>query len=214
MTEKTSSKKRRKYDADFKAEVLKMVASGKPVKEVAQGLGIGEKIIYRWKSKQRLVSSQQGKAGTGADVGQEVNQLREKLRQTEPERDSPEKSPGHFQPGELKMIYQFIEQVEEEFPVSQLCKLFKVSRSAYYGWKVRQSYRPAEPQEEQARVEKVFWLHKRRYGTRRLVTELQEMDLQTGRKKVQRLMQMQGLVAIQPRSFVPGTTDLPVKSCI
>jgi transposase len=87
MTDKTSSKKRRKYDADFKAEVLKMVASGKPVTEISQALGIGENIIYRWKSKQRQVSSQQGKVGQVTDVWQEVDQLREKLRQTELERE-------------------------------------------------------------------------------------------------------------------------------
>ena len=87
MTQKTSSTKRRKYDAEFKAEVLKMVASGKPVTEIAQALGIGENIIYRWKSKQRQVSSQRNAAGQSADVWQEVDQLREKLRQTELERD-------------------------------------------------------------------------------------------------------------------------------
>ncbi len=87
MSEKTSSNKRRKYDADFKAEVLKMVAAGKPVMEVAQALGIGENIIYRWKSKQRQASLVQPKAGQSVDVWQEVDQLREKLRQTELERD-------------------------------------------------------------------------------------------------------------------------------
>ncbi len=87
MNQKTSSPKRRKYDADFKAEVLKMVASGKPVSEISQALGIGDNIIYRWKSKQRQVASPQGKAGQAADVWQEVDQLREKLRQTELERD-------------------------------------------------------------------------------------------------------------------------------
>lgn len=87
MTQKTSSTKRRKYDAKFKAEVLKMVASGKPVSEISQALAIGDNIIYGWKSKQRQVPSQQGKAGQVADVRQAVDQLREKLRQTELERD-------------------------------------------------------------------------------------------------------------------------------
>lgn len=106
------------------------------------------------------------------------------------------------------MIYGFMEQVEAEFPVSQLCTIFKVSRSAYYDWKAGQTYQPGEQQEKElARLEKAFWLHKQRYGTRRLVSELQEMDLQIGRKKVRRLMKIKGLVAIQPRSFVPRTTD-------
>jgi transposase InsO family protein len=106
------------------------------------------------------------------------------------------------------LIYGFVEQLEAEFPVSQLCKLLKVSRSAYYEWKAGRTHQPTDQQlEQQAKVEKAFWLHKRRYGSRRLVSELQEMDLQIGRKKVRRLMKIQGLVAIQPRSFVPRTTD-------
>ena len=87
MTQKTSSTKRRKYDTDFKAEVLQIVASGKPVSEISQALRIGDNIIYRWTSKQRQVSTPQGKAGQVADVWQEVDKLREKLRQTELERD-------------------------------------------------------------------------------------------------------------------------------
>ncbi len=108
----------------------------------------------------------------------------------------------------MKLRYGFIEQVEAEFPVSQLCKLLKVSRSAYYEWKAGRTHQPSgQQQEQQAKVEKAFWLHRRRYGSRRLVSELQQMDLQIGRKKVRRLMKIQGLVAIQPRSFVPRTTD-------
>jgi transposase InsO family protein len=101
-----------------------------------------------------------------------------------------------------------MEQVESEFPVSQLCRLLEVSRSAYYAWKAGHTHQPTQyQQEQQANVEKAFWRHKRRYGTRRLVVELQAMDLEIGRKTVRRLMRIQGLVAIQPRSFVPRTTD-------
>ena len=38
-------KKRRKYDAAFKAEVLKMVASGQAIPYVADALGISENLI-------------------------------------------------------------------------------------------------------------------------------------------------------------------------
>lgn len=115
----------------------------------------------------------------------------------------------------MKLRYGFIQQVEGGFPVSQLCSLLKVSRSAYYEWKAGRTHQPtSQQQEQQAKAEQAFWRHKRGYGSRRLVTELQEMDLKIGRKKVRRLMKTQGLVAIQSRSFVPRTTDLPIKSCI
>lgn len=87
MSEKPNVKTRRKYDADFKNEVIKMVASGRSVIEVSQALGIGENVIYRWKKQQRDVSSERIKGKKEVDVWQEVDQLREKLRQTEMERD-------------------------------------------------------------------------------------------------------------------------------
>jgi len=44
---------RRKYDADFKQEVLQMIANGRPVREVAESLGISENLIYKWRSRQQ-----------------------------------------------------------------------------------------------------------------------------------------------------------------
>lgn len=51
MEQKVIVQKRRKYDATFKEEVLKMVQHGRPVPEIAQSLGIGENLIYKWKSR-------------------------------------------------------------------------------------------------------------------------------------------------------------------
>ncbi len=59
MTGKNTKKTRRKYDAAFKEEVLKMVASGRPVPEIAQALGVGDNLIYRWKN---AAKSEKGKA--------------------------------------------------------------------------------------------------------------------------------------------------------
>jgi transposase len=87
MSEKTSVKKRRQYDNNFKSEVIKMVASGRSVVEVSQALGIGENLIYRWKKEQRDASLDRTKGKKEVDVWQEVDQLRERLRQTEMERD-------------------------------------------------------------------------------------------------------------------------------
>ena len=106
------------------------------------------------------------------------------------------------------MLYNFIQQMESQFPVQLLCEVFHISRSAYYAYKGGKSYQMSYQQVyESVEVKKAFRLHKRRYGTRRLVTELQETGLEIGRKKVRGLMNKQDLVAIQPKSFVPRTTD-------
>ncbi len=56
-------------------------------------------------------------------------------------------------------------------------------------------------------VQEVFWENRRRYGSRRVQKALQEQGIEVGRHQVRRLMKQQNWQAIQPRSFVPRTTD-------
>lgn len=55
-------------------------------------------------------------------------------------------------------------------------------------------------------MKEIFWIHRRRYGTRRISEELIATGVTAGRYRVRSLMSGQGLRAIQPRSFVPKTT--------
>lgn len=56
-------------------------------------------------------------------------------------------------------------------------------------------------------IQTVFWENRRRYGSRRVQKALQEQGIEVGRHRVRRLMKRQNCQAIQPRSFVPRTTD-------
>ena len=58
-----------------------------------------------------------------------------------------------------------------------------------------------------AEVRETFFRHARRYGSRRLRVELQAQGLAIGRHRLRRIMKEENLRAIQPRSFVPRTTD-------
>ncbi len=58
-----------------------------------------------------------------------------------------------------------------------------------------------------AQVEAVFYQHRRRYGARRIAAELKAEGGSAGRHLVRAQMKRLGLRAIQPRSFVPRTTD-------
>jgi transposase len=74
-----------------------MVASGRTISEIAQALGVGENLIYRWKT-----------AGKGANKGDarpndtyhipdataEIERLKAELRRTEQERDILKKALG------------------------------------------------------------------------------------------------------------------------
>jgi transposase len=96
MKEKSMGAKRRKYDASFKEEVLKMVFNGRGVSEVAQSLGIGENLIYRWKSryqKQHFVAASRIE---DISLTEEQQVLHRRIKELEMERDILKKALGIF----------------------------------------------------------------------------------------------------------------------
>ena len=77
QTEKKQGKRR--FDAEFKASAIQMVENGRSVAEVAQALGIGENLLYRWR---RI-----GRKGPDAGQNAEIEALRKQVKQLETERD-------------------------------------------------------------------------------------------------------------------------------
>lgn len=106
----------------------------------------------------------------------------------------------------MKEVCQFIEQEAAHYPVKAICSVLGVDKSSYYR-AVQPRSSTGEKDALAAAVEQVFWRHGRRYGSRRIHAELQSEGVSIGRHQIRRLMQEQGLTAIQPRSFVPRTTD-------
>lgn len=82
----------------------------------------------------------------------------------------------------------------------------QVSRSAYYQW-LHPPIPNAKVKQMEAEITAVFRAHKRRYGVRRICAELKEKHLRVGKHRCRRVLNEQGLKAIQPRSFVPRTTQ-------
>jgi len=100
-------------------------------------------------------------------------------------------------------VYHVITIQSAHFAVADLCQTLGVSRSGYYAWQGRHSSVDAAT----PLVKQVFERHSRRYGVRRITAELQATGHSYGRRRVRRIMQAEGLHAIQPKSFVPRTTD-------
>lgn len=89
-----------------------------------------------------------------------------------------------------------------------MCHALSVSRSSYYVYRnndLRLESLVAKKIEDQ--VIDAFRQHKCRYGIRRLIPELLDQGLKIGHYKLRRILSEQGLTAIQPKSFVPRTTD-------
>ena len=86
MEEKNKGLPRRKYDADFKAEILKMVANGQTVPYVSKALGVSENLIYRWKSQTQGKEKVELESDSSL-LSVENQQLKERVRQLEMERE-------------------------------------------------------------------------------------------------------------------------------
>lgn len=69
---------RRKYDDEFKQQALTMIRNGQSTRSVAEALGISENLLHQWK---RAARSNQSAAEM------EIEQLRQRLKQVEMERD-------------------------------------------------------------------------------------------------------------------------------
>jgi transposase InsO family protein len=107
-------------------------------------------------------------------------------------------------------MYAIIEQLtfKGAFPLTAVCETLEVSRAGYYAWlDEADSARDQQDRELMPLVYNIFWKHKRRYGARRIAVELQAQGHACGVDRVAKLLKMQGLKAIQPKSFKPQTTD-------
>lgn len=106
-------------------------------------------------------------------------------------------------------VYPVVDALSQEmsFSAMQICAVLKVSRSAYYAWRMDKPTARKEKEAQLARaIRRSFWEHKRRYGTRRLRAVLAEEGTVCGRRRIAKHLKNQGLHAIQPKSFVPKTT--------
>lgn len=97
---------------------------------------------------------------------------------------------------------------EKELSTASVCGVLDVSRSAYYAWR---DGAPSRREQQEAAltplVRAVFWKHRRRYGARRIADELADRGEVCSPRRVGNILKNQGLRAIQPKSFVPKTTD-------
>jgi transposase InsO family protein len=95
--------------------------------------------------------------------------------------------------------------VQGNLSIGRMCQLAGVSRTSFY-----RSLAVREPVEEnmevRSAIQRIFAEHKRRYGYRRVSKELRRGGMLVNRKRVQRLMRQDNLLAVQPKAFVV-TTD-------
>ncbi len=108
--------------------------------------------------------------------------------------------------------YRFISAEAASFTVTALCRVTKVSRSAYYVWAAKTDG-PSRALLEEAHLANlvwdVFWANRRRYGSPRVTEELWRKGIKVNHKTVEALMAALGLQGLSGRRKLNTTRQDP-----
>lgn len=110
------------------------------------------------------------------------------------------------------MIQRLLSQPASKADITQLCRVFQLSRSGLHAARRRQQ-QPVKLCPQGIQLKAVFEASGRNYGSRRLMQALRQQGHRIGRYRVRRLMRHNGLQARWRRKFVHTTDsrhDLPV----
>ncbi|WP_410504324.1 IS3 family transposase [Flavobacterium sp. HJJ] len=106
------------------------------------------------------------------------------------------------------MIYSFIKNNEQLFPIEKMCKVLKVSSGSYYRWKKQiitaRSQRKITIQEQ---ITLIYFESKQRYGSPRITLELQHFGYKISRITVAKYMKELGLRSKLSKKFKVTTNS-------
>jgi transposase len=73
-----NSKPRQRYTAEFKAQAVELISTGKPVSQIAEELCIGSNLLYKWKqdSQGAQVGSEGSRAAGERSAADDLRSLR------------------------------------------------------------------------------------------------------------------------------------------
>ena len=99
-----------------------------------------------------------------------------------------------------------IRKHEQDYRVVMMCRVLRVSRSGYYGWRDRPPSARAQADARLiAEVHRVFDAHKGRIGSPRITKQLRAEGQRVGKNRIARTMQTEDLRAKAARKFKATT---------
>lgn len=105
------------------------------------------------------------------------------------------------------MIFGFIKNHEEKYPIEKMCKVLEVSQSGYYKWKSAIiSKRRLKMMQLKEQIATIYFSSKQRYGSPRITKELHALGYQISRITVAKYMKQLGLRSKLSKKF-KVTTD-------
>jgi len=100
------------------------------------------------------------------------------------------------------MVFKFIKNYKKPYSVKKMCHLFNVSRSGFYKFLKRPlSKREKENKKLLEKIQKIFILHKKRYGSPRVFKALIKAGIKVGKHRVARIMRNNNIFAKRRKKF-------------
>jgi len=97
---------------------------------------------------------------------------------------------------------------KKEFSIERMAKLLGAKRESYYKWLSRGvSKRDKENEFLLKETETIFLFHKKRYGSSRVRQELLKKGIKCSRRRVGRLMKLNGMESIRARKYKVTTNS-------
>lgn len=204
---KKMSTKRKTYSADFKAKLVLEVLNGeKTINEIASQYGVLPVSLKNWK-KQFLENM-----SLAFDKSTVVKEYKKEIEDLQKDKDLIAKKLGEtivekeFLEGKLESLVSSKSRrsmIDSKLQISlnKQCKLLNISKSSLY-------YQPVKKFSSEGELELLnaindIYSEFPYYGTRRIVTALQNMGINIGRKLVRSAMRYMGIEALYPK---PKTT--------
>jgi len=116
------------------------------------------------------------------------------------------KSCGHLHQKTVD-LFRFIREHTDNFSVTKMCQILKVSRSGYYQWiKYPNSQRKIEDMDLKQKIVIIYHNSHKTYGSPRIYQKLLRDGYHVSKKRVERLMREAGIYAVDKKKY-RATTD-------
>ena len=183
-------------------------SSGKPIRQVANELGIYDSTLGNWVRQDETNRGE--REGLTSGERERLRELERENARLRTERELEKTSCGVVGEGvERVMPYRFVDaEVAEGFPVRLVCSVVGVSPSAYYASKQRPQSGPAQLAED-VLVDEIRTIWRQSggtYGSPRVCAELRRRGRVVNHKRVERLMKGHHIVGFVPRKRRVTTT--------
>ncbi|WP_440862965.1 IS3 family transposase [Symbiopectobacterium purcellii] len=197
---------KRQFTPEFKKEAVALVTEqGYTIARAVASLGISNKTLHTWVSLAR----EQSNGVLSDDECAELKRLQKENKELRTEKEIPKK--GECLLRETYVVRdRFILDNATDFSVRTLCRVMRVTASAWYAWRKK----PAEPLQKdvevRVRLKALFAASRQGAGSRTLVKRLRGEGIIISRWRVRKLMQEEGLVCRQRRTYKVTTKPHPV----